>query len=258
MPVRMRALTVIGRLRARRGEADPWTPLDEALELAVQHGEPQELCPVSYARAEAAWLEGDDVRARSEAARGLDAARHAPKEPWWRGRAHSGRGRAGTTVLCPRTRRSLTHSTSTVGTRRRQRHGGRSAARTRKRSRSPTAPPRRTFAQRSSCSASSVLSRWHAESPAASGARRVQDPAWPSRRNAGEPWWFDGPRGRRPPAAHPGAVERRHRSVTRAVRRRPSITTCRRSFASYECRIAPQRRKRPLCCSKMGRASDGR
>jgi DNA-binding CsgD family transcriptional regulator/tetratricopeptide (TPR) repeat protein len=84
VPVRTRALTVIGRLRARRGEADPWAPLDEALELAMQHKEPQEICPVSFARAEAAWLADDLARARDEAARGLAAARQAPT-PWWLG-----------------------------------------------------------------------------------------------------------------------------------------------------------------------------
>jgi DNA-binding CsgD family transcriptional regulator/tetratricopeptide (TPR) repeat protein len=84
VPVRMRALTVIGRLRARRGEADPWTPLDDALDLAIQHGEAQEVCPVLYARAEAAWLDGDLERAGREAARGLDAARRVPT-PWWLG-----------------------------------------------------------------------------------------------------------------------------------------------------------------------------
>jgi hypothetical protein len=32
---RVQALTVLGRLRARRGEPDPWAFLDEALELAL-------------------------------------------------------------------------------------------------------------------------------------------------------------------------------------------------------------------------------
>ena len=83
--VRIRALTVVGRLRARRGDRDPWTPLDEALALAVRHGEAQELCPVSYARAETAWLEGDRERGRIEADRGLAAVLEIPIDPWWRG-----------------------------------------------------------------------------------------------------------------------------------------------------------------------------
>ena len=53
-----------GRLRARRGDPDPWSPLDEARELAAGTGELQRLAPVAGARAEARWLAGDD-RARS-------------------------------------------------------------------------------------------------------------------------------------------------------------------------------------------------
>ncbi len=52
------ALTVLGRLRARRGDPDPWTPLDEALALAGP--ELQRIEPVAVARAEAAWLTGDN------------------------------------------------------------------------------------------------------------------------------------------------------------------------------------------------------
>jgi DNA-binding CsgD family transcriptional regulator len=52
------ALSVIGRLRARRGDPDPWSPLDEAQELAAMSGELPRLAPVAIARAEAAWLEG--------------------------------------------------------------------------------------------------------------------------------------------------------------------------------------------------------
>jgi DNA-binding CsgD family transcriptional regulator/tetratricopeptide (TPR) repeat protein len=52
------ALTVLGRLRVRRGDADPDTPLHRAWELAVQTGDLQRLWPVAAARAEAAWLAG--------------------------------------------------------------------------------------------------------------------------------------------------------------------------------------------------------
>ena len=87
VPIRIRALTVVGRLRARRGERDPWTPLDEALTLAARQGEAQELCPVSFARAEAAWLDGDLARARPEAERGLETVLQVAKDAWWRGEA---------------------------------------------------------------------------------------------------------------------------------------------------------------------------
>jgi DNA-binding CsgD family transcriptional regulator len=57
-PTRVWPLLVIGVLRARRGDPDPWSPLDEALELAQGIGELQRLSPVASARAEARWLAG--------------------------------------------------------------------------------------------------------------------------------------------------------------------------------------------------------
>jgi tetratricopeptide (TPR) repeat protein len=59
---RIMGLVVLGLLAARRGNADPWRFLDEALTLAEPTGELQRLCPVAVARAEAAWLDGDVVR----------------------------------------------------------------------------------------------------------------------------------------------------------------------------------------------------
>ena len=50
--------TVLGRLRARRGDPDPETPLQRAWELAVQTGDLQRLWPAAAARAEYAWLQG--------------------------------------------------------------------------------------------------------------------------------------------------------------------------------------------------------
>lgn len=53
------ALTVVGRLRARRGHPDAWAPLDEAMSLAERGEELQASEPVAVARAETAWLEGN-------------------------------------------------------------------------------------------------------------------------------------------------------------------------------------------------------
>jgi DNA-binding CsgD family transcriptional regulator/tetratricopeptide (TPR) repeat protein len=53
---RIVASTVVGRLRARRGDADPGPPLEEAARLAAETGDLQRLWPVAAARAEAAWL----------------------------------------------------------------------------------------------------------------------------------------------------------------------------------------------------------
>src|SRR5262249_4451714 len=55
---RIHALTVIGLVRARRGDPDPWSPLEEAHQLAVPSGELPRIAPPAIARAEAAWLEG--------------------------------------------------------------------------------------------------------------------------------------------------------------------------------------------------------
>ncbi|HXJ66811.1 MAG TPA: BTAD domain-containing putative transcriptional regulator [Actinomycetota bacterium] len=59
---RMVGLVVLGLVAARRGTADPWRHLDEALTLAEPTAELQRLWPVAVARAEAAWLEGDLAR----------------------------------------------------------------------------------------------------------------------------------------------------------------------------------------------------
>jgi DNA-binding CsgD family transcriptional regulator len=66
MPVIL-ALSVTGRLRARRGDPDPWEPLDKALALAGP--ELQRIEPVAMARAETAWLTGDRARVVAETER---------------------------------------------------------------------------------------------------------------------------------------------------------------------------------------------
>jgi DNA-binding CsgD family transcriptional regulator/tetratricopeptide (TPR) repeat protein len=62
------ALLSLGRLRARRGEPEATATLDEAWRLALKTGELQRIGPAAAARAEHAWLEGDDAGA-AEAAR---------------------------------------------------------------------------------------------------------------------------------------------------------------------------------------------
>jgi DNA-binding CsgD family transcriptional regulator/tetratricopeptide (TPR) repeat protein len=58
---RIDALVVLGLVRARRGDPEQWTALDEAGHLAERSGELQWLGPVTAARLEAAWLDGRDV-----------------------------------------------------------------------------------------------------------------------------------------------------------------------------------------------------
>ena len=80
-PVRIMALEVAGRQRARRGDPDVWSALDEALLLAAPTGELQQIGQVRAARAEAAWLEGRPAEAIAEAQAGLEiAAGH--RDPW--------------------------------------------------------------------------------------------------------------------------------------------------------------------------------
>ena len=87
------ALSVLGLLRARRGDPDCWEPLDEALALAEGTRELQRIVPVATARAEAAWLEGasDRVAAETETALELAIERSAPwaigELAFWRWRA---------------------------------------------------------------------------------------------------------------------------------------------------------------------------
>lgn len=78
---RVTALYAIGRVKARRGDADAGDVLDEALAIAAPTGTLQRLGPVRVARAEAAWLEGDLVRCADEAGAALELAR-TKRHPW--------------------------------------------------------------------------------------------------------------------------------------------------------------------------------
>ena len=91
-PTRITPLTVLGRLRARRGDPDPWAPLDEALELARGTGEVQRLAPVAAARAEARWLAGESeaIAAETDAVLALEQFHR-----WAGGELYLWRGRAG-------------------------------------------------------------------------------------------------------------------------------------------------------------------
>jgi DNA-binding CsgD family transcriptional regulator len=96
-PSRVSPLLVVGRLRARRGDPDPWTPLDEALTLARGTGELQRLGPVAVARAEARWLAGEEERIGEETEAALALALERG-EPWMAGELALWRRRAGLAV----------------------------------------------------------------------------------------------------------------------------------------------------------------
>jgi len=91
---RIMPLTVLGRLRARRGDPHPWDPLDEALELARQSDELQRLAPVAAARAEARWLEGRGDAVANETEDALALALRI-RDPWAIGELYTWRRRAG-------------------------------------------------------------------------------------------------------------------------------------------------------------------
>ena len=57
---RIFALVTVGLVRARRGDPDPWSPLDEAYEMGFPTGELPRMVRPAAARAEAAWLQGRD------------------------------------------------------------------------------------------------------------------------------------------------------------------------------------------------------
>ena len=73
-PTVVNTLVVLGRIRARRGDGDPWPMLDEALSVATKTDELQRLLPVAAARAEARVLEGRPDLVAAETDRALAPA----------------------------------------------------------------------------------------------------------------------------------------------------------------------------------------
>ena len=88
------ALSVLGIVRARRGDPEVWPLLDDALALADGTRELQRLAPVATFRAEAAWLEGrrDAVAEATDATFSLALSRGAS---WLIGELACWRRRAG-------------------------------------------------------------------------------------------------------------------------------------------------------------------
>ena len=80
VPTRIVALTVLGRLRTRRGDPDAQGPLTEAWELAQRTGDLQRLWPVAAGRAENAWLSGSPERIEDLVAGTLRLARDRAHE----------------------------------------------------------------------------------------------------------------------------------------------------------------------------------
>lgn len=94
------ALIALGRLRARRGEADAEVALDESLDLLFKLGYRQREWCIRAARAEAAWLAGDKERTLAEARAVYDRSLQQ-KHPWAVGELAFWRWRAGDPVVLP-------------------------------------------------------------------------------------------------------------------------------------------------------------
>lgn len=94
---RIYALCVLGLLRARRGDPDVWGPLDEARALAEPTGELQRIGPAAIARAEAAWLDGDEEKVDEATSAALPLALRVGAA-WPLGELLSWRARAGLSV----------------------------------------------------------------------------------------------------------------------------------------------------------------
>jgi DNA-binding CsgD family transcriptional regulator len=82
--IRIPALVVLGRVRARRGDPDARTPLDEAHGLALSTGELQRIGPVVVSLAELAWMNGTPMEAPEELRRCHELSR-TQSDPWMRG-----------------------------------------------------------------------------------------------------------------------------------------------------------------------------
>jgi DNA-binding CsgD family transcriptional regulator len=87
------ARIVLGTLRARRGDPDPWTPLAQAEEIATRTGQLWWTSQVAAAMGEAGWLESrtERVAAATDAVFSRAVERQARRPmaelAWWRARA---------------------------------------------------------------------------------------------------------------------------------------------------------------------------
>src|SRR5205807_5935847 len=97
---RIVALSVLGLVRARRGDPDASSPLEEAWTLAAPTSELQRMEPAAAARAEAAWLEGRHQAVADVANRTLEIAMQRGA-PWVIGEMACWRWRAGLEQAVP-------------------------------------------------------------------------------------------------------------------------------------------------------------
>ena len=148
----VQAKIVLALLRARRGDPDPWTPLDEAAAVAEPNEQLWWMGQVAAARAEAAWLAGKtgEVAPVTD-----DAFQEAQKvgSPWMIGELALWRRRGGIVEKFQGPAAGPSRSSWQANGPRPPRRGVRAGRRTRPRSPSPAPTTRRPSAARStSCS----------------------------------------------------------------------------------------------------------
>ncbi|MFO0991849.1 MAG: AAA family ATPase [Hyphomicrobiales bacterium] len=97
---RIDAIIVLACVRLRQGDPRAAMLLDEARDLALAAGEIQRIAPMAAARAEAAWLAGEEQRIREEMEPAYDLALKHP-EPWRLGELSLWFRRAGALELVP-------------------------------------------------------------------------------------------------------------------------------------------------------------
>jgi DNA-binding CsgD family transcriptional regulator/tetratricopeptide (TPR) repeat protein len=108
------ALAALGAVRARRGDAETSALLAEARALAESSGELQRIGPLAAARAEAAWLAGDNASVAEATDAALDLALHC-RAPWVAGELAYWRWQAGLRDELPAGAAAEPYSLSIVG-----------------------------------------------------------------------------------------------------------------------------------------------
>ena len=93
---RIPALTILGHVRLRRGDPDASRALNEAHQLAMETEEIPRLAPIVSARAEMAWLAGNDEQVVAEI-QSVPEMATCPNDPWLYGEFAFWLWRAGVT-----------------------------------------------------------------------------------------------------------------------------------------------------------------
>ena len=244
------ALTVLGRLRARRGDPDPRRLLDEALAVALPQGDLLVVCPLRAARAEAAWLAGDPPRRRPRPRPGSRSCSAMPA-PGGGGSWRSGAGRRPARSVVPMAAPSRTGCRWTATSAGPPPRGPPSAARYQQAlalaDSADEGELRHALATCSTPSARARQRRWPPPGCARMGARShpsraaPADPRQPSRAHRHGSW--------RCSCSWPTACATQRSPSGSCCPRRPSTTTCRRCSPSWACRTA---RRQPARRSVLG------